>query len=77
MYSIGSSSVIIWAFLCLLISFNTAASVVDFPLPVSPVTNTIPLLQYGNSLTIGGKPNSLKFGMVLFKILRAAEICPC
>ena len=38
--STGSSTVIIFAVLVLLISFTIAASVVDFPDPVGPVTKT-------------------------------------
>ena len=41
--STGSSTVIIFAVLVLFISFTIAASVVDLPDPVGPVTKTKPL----------------------------------
>ena len=41
--STGYSIVIIFAVLVLFISFTIAASVVDFPDPVGPVTSTKPL----------------------------------
>ena len=41
--STGSSTVIIFEVLVLLISLTIAASVVDYPDPVGPVTKTRPL----------------------------------
>ena len=49
-----------WSFRSLLILSIIAARVVDFPVPVGPVTSTNPLGFLINSLTIGGMPNSAR-----------------
>ncbi len=41
----------------------SAASVVDLPLPVSPVTTTMPRWMRGKSMTADGKPNVSSAGM--------------
>ncbi len=53
----GSSMVMMcdarsWLILCIM-----AASVVDLPEPVGPVTSTSPLGYSANLLTMGGKPS--------------------
>ena len=45
--STGSSSVTMWTALVSLISFRMAASVVDLPEPVAPVTSTSPFFPWG------------------------------
>ncbi len=46
-----------WTGLYLLISFRMAASVVDLPEPVAPVTSTKPVFSFGISLKISGNFN--------------------
>ena len=47
MYSIGSSMVMMWHWRVWLILSIIAASVVDLPLPVGPVTRTRPFVRLG------------------------------
>ena len=65
-YSIGSSNVIICLLAVVLIRFKSAASVVDLPEPVSPVTKMRPLRYSGNVDTTAGKFKSSKFGILSF-----------
>src|ERR1700722_11431601 len=58
----GSSMVITWQALVSLILSKNAASVDDLPLPVGPVTNTIPGRSLAASLSSGGKLSDLKSG---------------
>jgi hypothetical protein len=47
-----------WSFRCLLAWSMMAASVVDLPEPVGPVTSTSPLCSIAVFLRIGGTPSS-------------------
>ena len=55
--SIGSSIVMMWSSRVRLISSITAASVVDLPEPVGPVTSTRPRGFVVNSFSTGGSPS--------------------
>ena len=44
-------------------SFNIAASVVVFPLPVAPVTKMMPFFSLIISLKIGGSPSCSSVGI--------------
>jgi hypothetical protein len=46
-----------------LIRSSIAASVVDLPEPVGPVTSTKPRGFFVNSSSVGGSPSELSFGM--------------
>ena len=48
---------------CSLMKSMIAASVVDLPLPVGPVTSTKPFCRKQNFLIESGRPNSLKLGI--------------
>ncbi len=52
-----------WSGRVRLISPMIAASVVDLPEPVSPVTSTSPFWYETNSPTTGGRPSSESLGM--------------
>ena len=56
--SIGSSMVMMWSLRCLLAWSTIAASVVDLPLPVGPVTRTSPLCSNAARFRRGGSPSS-------------------
>ena len=56
--SIGSSTVRIWAWRSQLIRSTIAASVVDFPDPVGPVTSTSPRSARAISASTGGSPSA-------------------
>ena len=56
--SIGSSMVMMWSLRCLLEWSTIAASVVDLPLPVGPVTRTSPLCSNAARFRRGGSPSS-------------------
>ena len=56
--SIGSSTVITCTARVRLMRSMIAASVVDLPCPVAPVTSTRPRVMRANSPTIGGMPSS-------------------
>ena len=58
MYSIGSSSVMMWSWRERLIWSTSAASVVLLPLPTEPVTSTRPLWNSVRSRNCSGKPSS-------------------
>ena len=62
-YSIGSSKVRICTFLSWFIISIRLAKVVDFPLPVGPVTNIKPLVNWVKSLRVSGRFNSLRVGI--------------
>ena len=53
-----------WTGLDSLISLRTAASVVDLPEPVAPVTSTRPVFSLGISLKISGNFNFSSVGMI-------------
>ncbi len=53
-----------------------AASVVDFPCPVGPVTSTNPCLKSVKLLAIGGKPNESISGISKGILLNEAAIDP-
>ena len=55
----------------------SAASVVDLPLPVSPVTTTMPRWMRGKSMTADGKPNVSSAGMRSDSRRKAALTWPC
>ena len=59
-YSIGSSIVMMCSWRSLLILSSIAASVVDLPEPVGPVTRTRPRGLSQMPATTGGRPSSLK-----------------
>ena len=56
--SIGSSIVMMWSFRVRLISSIIAASVVDLPEPVGPVTRTRPRGFFVSSMRLAGRPSS-------------------
>ena len=60
MYSIGSSIVRMWSCRSVLILSIIAASVVDLPLPVGPVTSTRPRGRSASVASTGGRPSSPK-----------------
>ncbi len=60
MYSIGSSMVMMWPLRVRLMVSTMAASVVDLPLPVGPVTRTRPCVRLISSRHTGGRPSSSK-----------------
>ena len=60
MNSIGSSTVMMWPFRSLLILSIIAASVVDLPEPVGPVTRTRPRGRSASLAITGGRPRSSK-----------------
>ena len=60
MYSIGSSTVRIWRRFSRLILSMIAASVVDLPEPVAPVTRIKPRGFSANDATTGGSPSFLE-----------------
>ena len=60
MYSIGSSIVRMWSCRSALILSIIAASVVDLPLPVGPVTSTRPRGRSASLTMTGGRPRSWK-----------------
>ena len=55
--SIGSSIVMMCSARVSLIKSMSAASVVDLPEPVGPVTSTSPRGRFANSATAGGRPS--------------------
>ena len=57
-YSIGSSRVIMWQARSRLTMSIMAARVVDLPLPVGPVTKSIPRVFSAKVRTICGRPSS-------------------
>ena len=71
MYSTGSSMVMMCAWRVPLMRSSIAASVVDLPEPVGPVSNTRPFCRFVNSRTIGGRP-SFSIGMISYGIWRIA-----
>ncbi len=60
----------------ILISFSIAASVVDLPLPVGPVTRIRPFSLFTISLNILGSFNSSMEGMLMGIVLKAAATSP-
>ena len=60
MNSIGSSTVMMCPFRSLLILSIIAASVVDLPEPVGPVTSTRPRGRSASLAMIGGRPQLLE-----------------
>ena len=72
-YSIGSSMVMMWTAFSRLILLMIAASVVDLPEPVGPVTSTIPLRSLAISLSWGGMPSSSTVGILLGMTRRTME----
>ena len=76
MYSIGSSIVMMWERRVWLMLSSMAASVVDLPLPVGPVTRIRPFWRVVKSRTTGGRP-SRSSAMISNGIWRiATEITP-
>ena len=57
MNSIGSSMVMMWHFRSRFTLSTIAASVVDFPDPVGPVTSTSPRVRSASLWVIGGSPS--------------------
>jgi len=53
-----------------------AASVVDLPLPATPVTKTRPLVREINSLTILGRPSESSAGILSAMSRMAAAMDP-
>ena len=71
--STGSSSVTMWTALCSLISFRSAASDVDLPLPVAPVTRMIPFFSSAILWKASGRFMSWKVGIRVSSFLRTME----
>ena len=57
-YSMGSSTVMMWQGRSVFTMSIRAASVVDLPEPVGPVTSTSPRARSANSATCPGRPSS-------------------
>ena len=74
--SIGSSIVTIWFWYVSLTLFIMAASVVDFPLPVVPVTSTSPLVKRAASETIAGRFISSIDGTLMGMALNTTSYFP-
>ena len=75
MYSMGSSSVMMWSCRCRLISCTSAASVVDLPLPTGPVTSTRPLWYSVSFLRLFGSPSS-SIVRILDEMMRKTRSMP-
>ena len=65
--------VIMWQFLFSLIWSIIAASVVDFPLPVGPVSRISPLSFIAKLFTKGGIPSSSELLISLEIVLKTAD----
>jgi len=63
--SIGSSTVRMWASQVWLMRSTMAASVVDFPEPVGPVTSTRPRSRVQSSFRTGGKLSDSRVGIAV------------
>ena len=74
--SIGSSMVRMWSCLSVLILSIMAASVVDLPDPVGPVTSTSPRGLSQSLLTTGGSPSWLKDLISKGMSRNTAEVAP-
>jgi len=75
-YSIGSSIVMMCRRCSVLILSMIAASVVDLPEPVGPVTSTRPLGLLANSETTGGSPSSSKLRILNGMVRKAPATAP-
>ena len=75
-YSIGSSIVITCSVLFVFIRSIIAASVVDFPLPVVPVTRINPLCSIEIFLITSGRCNSSIVGILMGITLKTIPMVP-
>ena len=57
-----------WTSFCSFSSLSIAASVVVLPLPVAPVTKTIPVFSLMISLKIGGNPSPSHDGICVLSL---------
>ena len=73
----GSSIVMMWSLRVLLMWSIMAASVVDLPLPVGPVTRIRPRGSSASFVRAGGMASSSKVGMESFSRRSVAAALPC
>ena len=73
----GFSIVMMWSLRVSLMWSIIAASVVDLPLPVGPVTRINPRGSSASFVSTGGIESSASVGMLLFKRRRVAAALFC